>query len=293
MQLLNELKDIIESVIDGVYPLPPKPIVNTSVELGQIGERDILQLLTTCFPSDIISDMTHIPHSTDIILETKDIVFAFECKNKLTITKEDVTKFNNDLKVLRTRYALPVIGVFMSIQANVRIPYKDFIDCDKDNESIYLTSDYISKENIQTLVKILPTLWKTHVDTIEYQFTPELLVFINAINEEYRSLDAEYSKYKSAIDTIINSTSTLQDLLIGTKRKMRFVNTIRQQMGEPALESSTIDIDILNVYDSCKGTFTKKGLIEMVSTQEMKTWLQVNTIANIKRKFTTLPQWPL
>ena len=69
----------------------------TPVSKGQFGEKYLHSFLQKQFPTAEIRDTMHTPHFGDIIVYMNGINVMFEMKNKNTITREYIKKFENDI----------------------------------------------------------------------------------------------------------------------------------------------------------------------------------------------------
>lgn len=90
--------------------------------LGAIGEEDIVQSLNTDFPNMFVSHVSNIPHQCDIHIEdpASNILYMIEVKNKVSISKEDIIKFESDVDISPNKRT---IGLFISINCD-HIPGK-------------------------------------------------------------------------------------------------------------------------------------------------------------------------
>ncbi len=91
----GEIKSQIQQIIDNQKS-------SKSQELGVIGETEIFEMIKNCFPEYENLLVSKTSHQADIhsIDRTNNILYAYEIKNKLSITSEDLSKFENDLKTI-------------------------------------------------------------------------------------------------------------------------------------------------------------------------------------------------
>jgi hypothetical protein len=95
---------------------------------GAAGEHCVASFLRTTFPESEINDTSRISHSCDLWMSpypASGSFYAFECKNKGTITtKGDISKFYADLNSLTEKHGSKFMGgVFVSCRTN-NIPGK-------------------------------------------------------------------------------------------------------------------------------------------------------------------------
>ena len=90
--------------------------------LGQIGEEDIVNNLNIDFPNMFVKHVSNISHQCDIHVEDpiSNILYMIEVKNKLSITKEDIDKFEFDIDKSGNKRT---IGLFISLNCE-NIPGK-------------------------------------------------------------------------------------------------------------------------------------------------------------------------
>ena len=134
----GEIKSQIQQIIDNQKS-------SKSQELGVIGETEIFEMIKNCFPEYENLLVSKTSHQADIhsIDRTNNILYAYEIKNKLSITSEDLSKFENDLKTISDQQLdLKVIGIFISLHAPVPRIGNLSIKPDK----CYLTQEYVNNE---------------------------------------------------------------------------------------------------------------------------------------------------
>lgn len=90
--------------------------------LGLIGEEDIVNNLNIDFPNMFVKHVSNISHQCDIHVEDpiSNILYMVEVKNKLSITREDIDKFESDIDKSGHKRT---IGLFISLNCD-NIPGK-------------------------------------------------------------------------------------------------------------------------------------------------------------------------
>lgn len=90
--------------------------------IGLIGEEDIVNNLNIDFPNMFVKHVSNISHQCDIHVEDpiSNILYMIEVKNKLSITREDIDKFESDID--KSGYKR-TIGLFISLNCE-NIPGK-------------------------------------------------------------------------------------------------------------------------------------------------------------------------
>ena len=125
--------------------------LTSSVDLGNKGEQIIKELLENLGYKPI--DKSKVAHSEDlwIINEEDKIIFLFEVKNKKSISKEDLVKFNKDMTDITNLYQdYSTVGIFINLlDVNISSDIKKF---KVESNKIYLTLNYISEELIEALI---------------------------------------------------------------------------------------------------------------------------------------------
>lgn len=90
--------------------------------IGLIGEEDIVNNLNIDFPNMFVKHVSNISHQCDIHVEDpiSNILYMIEVKNKLSITREDIDKFESDIDKSGNKRT---IGLFISLNCE-NIPGK-------------------------------------------------------------------------------------------------------------------------------------------------------------------------
>ena len=138
------------------YPDPSDFILKHSQKLGVEGETCVENIMNKVMKNTLFKDFElipthHVPHEGDYLFMNKllNICFLLECKNKQTISqKEDLQKFENDIKNVSSKYKTKTIGVFLQL-GNNKITNHESIELNPN--TIYLTKDYINRSCLEVL----------------------------------------------------------------------------------------------------------------------------------------------
>ena len=143
------------------------------VSKGQFGEKFMQSYLQKQFPTAEIQDTTHTPHSGDCIVSMKGINIMIEMKNKNTITRDDIKKFENDIDLhrhefhgaifLSSTHGIPNKGEFVfELYGNTPVLYI----------SQFIESPVLLNVSLNVLFDFIPLLHqfqKDNNDSIEYE----------------------------------------------------------------------------------------------------------------------------
>ena len=118
----------ISEKIDSLMDKKNEELMNNEVAhkcapvLGLIGEEDIVDNLNVDFPNMFVRHVSNISHQCDIHVEDpiSNILYMIEVKNKISITKEDIDKFESDVDKSENKRT---IGLFISLNCE-NIPGK-------------------------------------------------------------------------------------------------------------------------------------------------------------------------
>ena len=102
-QRMREIYDTTISKFDDATNMF-RALKTSPVHKGQFGENYVRTFLQNKFPSAEIRDQSQVSHAGDIVMTLNDTVIMIETKHKTHVTKEDLIKFENDIKNHDTEY---------------------------------------------------------------------------------------------------------------------------------------------------------------------------------------------
>ena len=79
-------------------------IKTNSVSKGQFGEQFLRTFLQQQFPKAEVIDVSHVPHSGDVVLKCNDTSIMIEMKTKTCVSREDLVKFEKDIVLHQHEY---------------------------------------------------------------------------------------------------------------------------------------------------------------------------------------------
>ena len=137
--------------------------LKSPVSKGQFGEKYMQAFLQKHFPSAEIKDTTHIAHSGDCLLTMNGITIMIEMKNKNTITKDDIKKFEYDIDLhknechgaifLSTTHGIPNKGEFLfELYGTIPVMYI----------SQFMDSPVLLNSSVRILLDFIPIMHRFH-----------------------------------------------------------------------------------------------------------------------------------
>ena len=206
-------------------------IQNTNSYKGEIGERQVKDILQQHFPACEIKDTSAQQSMSDIHLIDKDgYIIAIECKNKNSVTAQAVQKSMNDIKHIKTKYGELFVGyLFVSLKSN-NIPKKGELcfEIISDIPTIW----YGSPPNQQTLdndvIKLIKILsmhqtYQSMTDNVSSQINNYLQKILE-IKKGMDAMNSTVSTMKGNIQSLQSSIDWLYDdmaKLIGVNKHSR------------------------------------------------------------------------
>ena len=254
----------------------------SSKEKGNIGEEAVCNLIQKINPKFDVIAVSSTGHLADIhaIDYENNIKYIIEVKYKQVITREDVTKFEKDVKTAEKSCDYKVVGLFLSINSDNIVSIGNYhIDFDM----IYLTSKFINEQVLSMIFDIVPlhnkllTMRRNQGDQIvKYEISPNVLHLIAQLRMEYASINSEKEIYMSMKSNSEKNLCFIQELLGKLTLKEQFIKLINTEFNDvlPVVSSSVSDEeeDKLRKYISTtnKKDIKKKNLLSMfpvLSTQ--------------------------
>ena len=210
----------------------PTKEITTSYNLGKIGEASVLETIQQAKPMYESVKVSATGHVGDIHVTDKVnmIKYLVEVKDKGVITKEDITKFENDINQLQETNGLMykhIYGIFISLESDI-IPsigkYKI------TSKQIYLSKSMYSKDTLSIIFSMFETmsiLSETTSNRLSYDVPIKVYELISRLRIEYNTIVNEEELYKNMITNCENnlvSISTLQRNNLIKKEFIRFIN---------------------------------------------------------------------
>lgn len=206
-----------------------------SRNLGIDGELVMLDRLKELFPKFEVKLVSDISHSCDIhmISDIHKFIFAFEIKNKLSVTNEDVSKFENDLRYLSNHFnEYRIIGIFISLHSNIPKYGKFFID----TSLCYLSKEFTSDSCIQLIVKSYLTVHSSKVESprqkIQYEIPRNVFTLLSELKFQYSLNNSNIEIYRKQIEINKQSTSSMYELIARTEVQRNLINFINKEFEE-------------------------------------------------------------
>jgi hypothetical protein len=165
---------------------------------GEVGETTIRTILQDTFIGYEIKDTSAQASASDIHIIDKDGYFvAIECKNKATISTQDVTKSLNDIKTLKANSDKFIGYLFISMRS-LNIPKKgDLLYETIDNiPTIWYGATADDKSLPNDIIKLVRLLFN------HYGFQPDQNDLIDGINTYFQKLQEMKRNITNSLNTI-------------------------------------------------------------------------------------------
>lgn len=230
---ITKNKEQFKTTIDNI-PIE-KPSAYSSTTLGLIGESIVEQKLKE-FGFNVINSAER-AHTGDLNIIFDEFIIMVEIKNKLHITKDDVDKFNYDIKYLEECENKKVYGLFVSLKTNevagIELPIF------KISKSYISADEILNKSVVKTYVSIIEI-----AHNLRKKNDPDGIERILKINEELIKEESEKIELQNKI----------LKKCISSKLNLTTQNTLLKSMlGEiiPEVNEEHNAIRRLNKYISC------------------------------------------
>ncbi len=279
---INEIKNnhnTLKNIETALEPMK-KIYGGTNNDKGISGENTIRYILQKLYTDAVISDVSHLTSSGDIIFKRKKLNCIIEVKNKKTITIEDVDKFIRDIKANNT---LINSGIFVSLLTN-DIPNKskeplliEYID------SIPVIYIHMSAEIVlQASITMLDQLVNREVNTSE-----NTNMLVTHFNSYYKSLNELREYFENEISRKNKELKNLQKNLSNCIRNLEAIDNDYNYINAN-LNPNNIAVDDDNdTDDDNKSTITNTN--NTVITQEIKdkiiqNYIKYASITNVREQ---------
>ena len=180
----SAVKEIMDELTENLDEKPTVKLVKSSYYRGVIGENGIQQIIHSVRPEFDIIDTHRQPHSADIhvVDPATKLRYIVEVKNKLTIKKQDIEKFVDDVSRARAKYLdEAVVGLFVSISANSICKKGSKITIERNN-MIYLPKSFVTEDILETIFTLMPS----YVNIIDKSLAGDVPEYVRG--ERYNSL---------------------------------------------------------------------------------------------------------
>ena len=244
----------------------------SSYEFGRIGESDVLKIIEKirpAFDTKLVSSTGHFAdiHSIDL---NNNIKYIFEIKRKISVTKDDVNKFEHDMENIQNfDHSLnKIIGIFISLNSDT-IPSIGNIFISRNK--IYLTRNYFSESILDLIFRLIETYFgvlnninNTKTKNVKYEISPNVLELLVKLRSEYATLTREMEIYTNMKNNTEQNLISIQELIGKLILKEQFIKFINNEFA-----------DILPELND-----------DLVSNEEnkMKEYIQLHAKKSIKKK---------
>lgn len=204
----------------------------SSYNIGKHGETFVLDTIREVKPHYEISTVSATGHVGDIHVNdnVNMIKYLIEVKEKTVITKDDITKFDNDMKLLKQTNSLQyknIYGIFISLETDT-IPsigkYKI------TNNYVYLGKSMFNKDILTIIFSMMESLCvlsEVSTNRITYDIPVKVYELISRLRLEYNIIINEEEIYKNMItncESNLLSVNKLQRNNMIKKDFIRFIN---------------------------------------------------------------------
>ena len=262
----------------------PTPTQYSSYELGKIGESDVLKIIEKirpAFDTKLVSSTGHVAdiHSIDF---NNNIKYIFEIKHKISITKDDVNKFEHDMENIQNSDHSPnkIIGIFISLNSNT-IPSIGNMAISRDK--IYLTRNYFSENILDLIFRLIETYFgvlnninDTKTKNIKYEISPNVLELLVKLRSEYATLTREMEIYTNMKNNTEQNLNSIQELIGKLILKEQFIKFINNEFADilPELNDNLLSGEENKmkeyIQSHAKKSIKKKDLLSLFPTMRTK-----------------------
>ena len=235
----------------------------SSQHLGVIGENHIYEILCSLNYNPI--NTSKIAHVGDIHLKFDNFILMFEIKNKLKITKDDITKFKSDIETLKQTHG-NVCGCFISLCE--RLPFKFNI------HETYMTNP--NKYILQTYIESLKLIFQSNNNLIfiQNQLNNQLINYSSEIKTIDKHIKYSEELNKDMIDlkkSLSTKLNTLISILKGLDPNLENIYNLRNDLKNYINNKSKWTIkeceNIIRKYDIELIMKTKQDIIKFINNE--------------------------
>lgn len=286
MKLVNEEQKITSN--DEVKTQKPDStsMHYSSYELGRIGESDVLKIIEKirpAFDTKLVSSTGHFAdiHSIDL---NNNIKYIFEIKHKISVTKDDVSKFEHDMENIQNLDHSPnkIFGIFISLNSNT-IPSIGNMAISRNK--IYLTRNYYSESILDLIFRLIETYFgvlnnindaETKTKNIKYEISPNVLELLVKLRSEYATLTREMEIYTNMKNNTEQNLISIQELIGKLILKEQFIKFINNEFADilPELNDDLVSNEENKMKEyiqlHAKKSIKKKDLLSLFPTMRTK-----------------------
>lgn len=252
----------------------------SSQNKGVIGETALMELLRSINPRFDVQRTSATGHLADIHVVDYDhnIKYIVESKLKQTIIRADVTKFESDIKTMKSsEKCYKIVGLFLSLQSDTIVGIGTY---SITPDVVYLTQSFINKETLHvvfdmivinhTITTALPTITPQRV---QFEIPPHVYDLVAKLRVQMSELSKEHQLYTNILENTKKTDADVRDLLSRVQIKEEFIKLIDTEftvaIGQADL-STTMNDNVtaaeeerLRQFLSYKGSSrTKKSIME-------------------------------
>ena len=242
---------------------------HSSTELGSIGENlvvEVLEEMNKQFGLNIEVQRISIDekHSGDIIVWDKinKILFSIEVKNKTVISREDIKKFDFDLKRLIALHRdYKVVGLFISLfNKSINETIQSFTT---DFEKTYITRDYFTIEFLRIYIESIRKQLKIQKDI---SITEDDKKMIDALQENF----AEFKFISDECAEMEQHIQALQQKVYNIKNRFKSkISSCQEILVKYDPESQKQSNTQRQLVDYCRRNGWKKENIKVKDVRDL------------------------
>lgn len=185
---------------------------NTNSYKGAIGELQVKDVLSKAFPAYEIKDTSSQNGMSDIhLVDQAGRVLVIECKNKASVTAQDVNKSMNDIKNIKQKLGEKFVGyMFVSIRSQ-NIPKKGDLlyEVIEGVPCVWYGTSQEFSNDVCKLVRLIYMLNACQVATCN-DFPDKVNTYLRKIQEIKKNIDSLHNSI-NAMKTNINSLQSALD----------------------------------------------------------------------------------
>ena len=258
----------------------------SSYGLGQRGESRVLDTIKEIKPMYETVHVSSTGHVGDIHVSDKVnmIKYLVEVKDKGIITKDDIIKFENDIKQLQQTNGLlykHIFGIFVSLESDV-IPsigkYKI------TNKTVYITKDMFNKDTIAIIFSMFESLClliENSNNRIQYDIPVKVYELISRLRMEYNNLVNDEDVYKSMLTNCESNMLSITRLQQNNQLKKEFIKFLNNEFSNvlPIIEDGICNKEEERLREYIK-THKKRDILKKTLMNEFPSY--VTEISSMK-----------
>ena len=245
----------------------------------------MIQEVRPKYEVSIVSSQGHVSdiHVRDY---TYNIRYIVEVKNKKHITKDDLTKFDNDMQTLHDE-SLKTVGLFISINSDT-IPSIGFMNISKNK--VYLTKEFINHQCLNLIFEYITLMRQVEIEYTKLQNGEkssglelnggELYVHSSktyVIPPNVYSLIANLKSLDSALNVEIESLTAIKHMNENSIIKLENVlskKIVMQHILKEIFHEFSKELDVFG---------SKEEVLEDIYHDKLRKWLREKSLNKIKK----------